>query len=371
MMWTGHAAAHNLSDYVTCTEQNAIELLDRGQRPALPRGGPQAVVYVRGTTLSLAWYRGNIGHQFFDSLLPLVPFLGKYLVTRAAESDFGVRDSELFSAALALQAHGCPDDASIVCFMLRRLGVLEGRQDAAVTESHRGGALAVPVLPQPPAGVVFCHERLLVPKHRAFTSGFGAAESRLAPMLRALRQALTRAVLGEAAARAPPANLGLAKGPRRRRLLIYSHAASSRRVWLDAGEAAAHARAAGWEVRLEHDFGGLSFEQQADAFASADAIVMAHGAQAANAIYARNGTAVVELNCRRYSVLENTLVSSLGHRFALLTQCGRSESDAAENAACITCQAPVDMMSNFSFSGARLEALLANLAPDKAGEAAS
>ena len=362
-------------------------------------------MYVRGTTLSLAWYRGNIGHQFFDSLLPLVPFLGKYLVTHAAESDFGVRDSELFSAALALQAHGCPDDASIVCFMLRRLGVLEGRQDAAVTESHRGGALAVPVLPQPPAGVVFCHERLLVPKHRAFTSGFGAAESRLAPMLRALRQALTRAVLGEAAARAPPANLGLAKGPRRRRLLIYSHAASSRRVWLDAGEAAAHARAAGWEGRLEgshhsnalvtlasgqglkveslyvissrttdlhylkHDFGGLSFEQQADAFASADAIVMAHGAQAANAIYARNGTAVVELNCRRYSVLENTLVSSLGHRFALLTQCGRSESDAAENAACITCQAPVDMMSNFSFSGARLEALLANLAPDKAGEA--
>ena len=56
-------------------------------------------MYVRGTTLSLAWYRGNIGHQFFDSLLPLVPFLGKYLVTRAAESDFGVRDSELFSAA--------------------------------------------------------------------------------------------------------------------------------------------------------------------------------------------------------------------------------------------------------------------------------
>ena len=41
MMWTGHAAAHNLSDYVTCTEQNAVELLDRGQRPALPRGGPQ------------------------------------------------------------------------------------------------------------------------------------------------------------------------------------------------------------------------------------------------------------------------------------------------------------------------------------------
>ena len=31
MMWTGHAAAHNLSDYVTCTEQNAVELLDRGQ----------------------------------------------------------------------------------------------------------------------------------------------------------------------------------------------------------------------------------------------------------------------------------------------------------------------------------------------------
>ena len=265
MMWTAHATAANLTDYAKCVQHNERELHDRAQHPRVPPQGFDAAVYVRNTTVSLAWYTGNVGHQFFDSFLPLVSLLNSSTSVRAA---------------VALQGHGdCPEDDVYICYLLQALGLLP-----PVTDGARHSPHAMTLIPAPPPGTILCFERLILPKHRSHTR---TAVPVHAPSVRAVRSALTQHILPSIASAKDE------RGPKT--VLLYSHAASSRRVWIDAGVAADSARAMGFDVRVEHDFGRLSFSEQARAFMWADVVVTAHGAPSAHAIYMREGALLAEL----------------------------------------------------------------------------
>jgi hypothetical protein len=92
-----------------------------------------------------------------------------------------------------------------------------------------------------------------------------------------------------------------------KRLLLYSHAPSGRRVWLDMNDQVnkyKHHPKYQDKVyfHIVDDFGSFSTAEQASLFNSADAILMSHGAQMANSIFAVGKATMIQFDVRMRTI---------------------------------------------------------------------
>ena len=264
IMWAHQINAKSIGDLHDCYAAHEADVARVSQRQA-PLHGARSLVGVRypGRTLVLSYAYSNPGHQLFDSILTLLPVL-------LAHADHVV------DHVVIHQGEGCPEHEWI-CAILTRLGMF--RKPGAV----------LPLFP----GTVSCFERVVVPRY-----ALGRMSS---PTKYFSRHALAllQARLKE--------SFGLVAAPARApRLLVYAHATLSkeamvfRRAWLDLNSSVA-AVAGAFDVRVVDDFAALPVLEQARAFHEADLVVMPHGGQFGNAIFARAGSVLVELSCTRYT----------------------------------------------------------------------
>jgi hypothetical protein len=123
-----------------------------------------------------------------------------------------------------------------------------------------------------------------------------------------------------------------------KRLLLYAHEPSGRRVWTNMRQLVANAqrksRYTTWKFTTVHDFGVLSLRQQARLFNQHDVLIMVHGAQMANSIFTVDGTVFIEIGCDIPPFLgEETYLSLIGGRYGKVVGC---EEDG--NEICLKCK---------------------------------
>eukprot|EP00956_Cyclotella_meneghiniana_P006237 scaffold8147_cov29-Cyclotella_meneghiniana.AAC.2 len=117
-----------------------------------------------------------------------------------------------------------------------------------------------------------------------------------------------------------------------------------------------------WELSTVYDFGALSTREQAVLFNSYDVLVMVHGAQMANNIFALPGTFFIEVGCEIPGFLgEESYLSIIEAAYAKVEDCQTSD----EGAVCLECGRPVDdrndgdtLFDNFTMSQAKFDLML-------------
>lgn len=262
LMWNHQINARTLGDFSQCVEENAGFLEEIGQRQTPVGSDLVGGSMYKGAVLALAFAKGNPGHQSFDALLTLLPII------------FPQREVTPFRV-IVHQAPDCPD-SEWICGLLRKIGFFE---------EH-------PLLPVNSTRMA-CFENLIIPK-------WGMPRESHVPKnyLMHLRQ-----TLHDKFAFAPiPAN-------RPKQLLLYAHETISldtnaqRRIWKDMGQIAGHSEVQRLfpSIQFVQDFAAMTIHEQGLAFYEADLIVMPHGGQMGNIVFARKGSVVIEATCYPYS----------------------------------------------------------------------
>ncbi|GAB5362178.1 hypothetical protein AAMO2058_000776000 [Amorphochlora amoebiformis] len=296
MMWVHKIVVNSVTDYEDCSERHSLEIKHRGQTQS-PRKVSR-IVYTKGTTLSVAFYHKNIGHQIFDSLLSIVPLLSSQLgVTLTKPTDAiaqspnsgtssdksGRKTSKThWRGALPYQhviSHQLPrcNDSFYICNILRHLGAFRG----------------VKLISDVDDDTLHCFEHLIVP----IPGYYGRQEENIFPLAQAFRTALFNSY--KLPIRTVP-TLPMDKASRKPIAMFYRHAKTARRVWTGA-ESMFKAFRGVFEVVDVLDFGAYSFRKQAEYFHRADLLIMAHGAQFANAVFCSPGAVLYEVSCSGYS----------------------------------------------------------------------
>ena len=279
LMWGHQLNAQSIDDLARCSAAEARAAKRAGQRQSPgsasdPLEPVRGAVVVPGTTMLLAFASKNPGHQLFDSVLSLVPYLiGEFAVPRRIHLS---------------QNPACADASEWACVMLRRLGLFRDPYDPSREL----------LLPPDVPGTLTCFSNLHVPRW-----GMARNAARLPDAWMGRFRVKLHAAFGlSPTARADPWSPTA-------RLALYAHDTLSRevgrtrRTWLRMNETAASAATRFAHVATVPDFGRLSIDEQARVFHAADVLAMAHGGQMGNAVFARPGTIVIELNCNSYSHL--------------------------------------------------------------------
>ncbi|KAL7545448.1 hypothetical protein ACHAWF_008803 [Thalassiosira exigua] len=135
-----------------------------------------------------------------------------------------------------------------------------------------------------------------------------------------------------------------------KKILLYAHEASGRRVWLGLKELIQKIRPRYEDVVFDEidDFGAFTVRQQAHVFNRYDAHVMVHGAQMANSIFAVDRTLFVEVGCRIPEFIGNrkfmSLIDGVHKR---VEKCRGSNHDASP---CVRCVSSGLVYSNFTMT---------------------
>eukprot|EP01062_Namystynia_karyoxenos_P011396 TRINITY_DN14073_c0_g1_i3.p2 TRINITY_DN14073_c0_g1~~TRINITY_DN14073_c0_g1_i3.p2 ORF type:complete len:504 (+),score=157.87 TRINITY_DN14073_c0_g1_i3:77-1588(+) len=316
MHWLHKVETPTLGELEQCWDSNEARMREWGQRqsPAKPR---RAAVW-RPRTVILSYHSFNIGHQLFDSVFALAA-----VVSGGAEDPPPV-------LAISHQDPKCPG-STFFCSLLRQHGWL--RDDM--------------LLPfDPNDDLVTCFRELVAPRYGI--GRVGGAE----PDFGAL-QRMRRAILSAAPAPSPAEAAGGAVG-----VAVYGRMDSTRRRWLDCEAVADDARRRlNASCRVEHvrSVSALSFAQQAALFRRSKFLILAHGAVAANAVFASPGTSVLEVACQTHSHLATygggRLLREwvLSHATALAEQCQPTPADVLAKGPAQTDQGRMDYDFSFSF----------------------
>eukprot|EP00804_Cyclotella_cryptica_P005277 CCRYP_015782-RA/>CCRYP_015782-RA protein AED:0.11 eAED:0.11 QI:658/1/1/1/0.5/0.2/5/1652/486 len=147
-----------------------------------------------------------------------------------------------------------------------------------------------------------------------------------------------------------------------KRLLLYSHAPSGRRVWLDMNDKVEkYKHHPKYEEKVDFhivdDFGSFSAAEQASLFNSADAIMMSHGAQMANSIFAVDGVLFVEMGCQVPVFLgEPAYMALLRGQYRNVTKCESENHDLM----CLVCEGDTnyDDYNNFTMTDVGFQTML-------------
>ena len=266
-----------------------------------------------GTTLLVQFYRGNIGHQIFDSVLAMGGVLTAMLES-VSRAETGEASPSTMSAGDALpptfnlMIHQDPDcsGTSFVCYILKVLGIV--RSGGHATAAHSFALLPFDAEKK----TLHCFEDLVAPKY-----GLGRVQGgKVNPVVLRSFIARLRAVLAAEHADGARALSGAAaiatsasKAPR---WVIYGREDAKRRRWTNSKDVVAELRtafaAAGEATRAVAvtyvpTMGGLSFKAQMELFVSATVFLAPHGAHMGNSIFFGDGTVVRELSCTGYSHL--------------------------------------------------------------------
>ena len=267
LMWIHQINARSIEDFQSCYRQNLkfiAEIDQRQQHVQEYTGG----LFYEETVLLVSFARKNPGHQMFDSLFTMMPLL--------------VRNEKPYSWVIVHQDPLCPENEWF-CAIMRRLGAIQDYQLLPVFNSH-----------------ISCFKNIIIPK-------WGISRSVAYPdaMVQEFRRKLQRGFNLEK-------TNGLEENPKtKRKLLLYAHDTKSvevnqhRRIWLDMRKSVAQNESVQDEfaIQIVDDFAQLSTDDQAKAFFEADVVVMPHGGQFGNAMFARAGTIFLEIVCNGYSHL--------------------------------------------------------------------
>ena len=123
-----------------------------------------------------------------------------------------------------------------------------------------------------------------------------------------------------------------------KKVLFYAHEPSGRRVWTNMNKLLDNARNQNkykdWEFDTVYDFGTISIQEQARLFNSHDVMIMVHGAQMANSIFAVDGTHFIEVGCSIPLFMgDRTYMSLIDGRYSKVVSCEKSRPGAA----CLEC----------------------------------
>jgi len=287
----------------------------------------------------------NIGHSLFDTLLVWLPHW--YTYRNKAGGNFP------FEHVVSDSLHGCLGNSTFwFCDILRSM-------DAFGPDPFE--------LPPPPDAntTLYCYETLYV-SHVALQRNLGYPDALPKSVFDEFRDimferyGLPRNRDGTASAAAGAFADG-AKGREGRRvsILLYAHEPSGRRVWEGMNALVESARTNGnyshVDFSVVRDF-DIPIREQAALFNAADGLIMTHGAQMANSIFAVDGAVFYELGCRIPSFLGNPKFMRLlnGTYQAVQKACSkRSKPDDV----CLRCGAD-KLYGNFSMSGAGFESML-------------
>jgi hypothetical protein len=110
--------------------------------------------------------------------------------------------------------------------------------------------------------------------------------------------------------------------------------ATKRRVWTDVDQTMEFFKP-WYDIEDVLDFGKFPVSVQARMFNKADAMLMVHGAQMANLVFAKPGIAVLELSCTGYSHIQGSLTQALGIKLrAISTKADPRDKNAAAMQGC-------------------------------------
>ncbi|KAL7482708.1 hypothetical protein ACHAW6_008371 [Cyclotella cf. meneghiniana] len=320
--------ATNVSDYSYCMDQ-----LKSNEYQHIP-SHVDVVHFYEEPVISLN-FNLNIGHSLFDYLLIYLPHWHIY----RREENFP------FSGVISHVMHNCLDDANKFwfCEILRAITAF--------------GEHAQQLRPEPNNTTLYCYKSLylihIAMWQRMYTSFlteqvFDDFRDVLNEEFNLTRKRDYYSVHSTA--------------HKLKRLLLYSHAPSGRRVWLDMNEQVdkyKHHPKYQDKVyfQIVDDFGSFSTAEQASLFNSADAILMSHGAQMANSIFAVDGLLFVEMGCQVPVFLgEPAYVALLRGRYTNVTKCESDNHDLM----CLVCEgdAKYDDYSNFTMTDVSFQTIL-------------
>ena len=215
----------------------------------------------------------NIGHALWDHLLTILP----HWHTFRSQNKFPYKGVATFSVEACLSSN----ISQWYCELLRTTGIF-------------GGAQEVNMVPHDNTATLHCFDRLLTPflayprwkdyEPESMPSKLVFDEFRrvLYDKFELPRQIDERKSISK-------------------KVLFYAHEPSGRRVWTNMNDLISTAKRRleykDWELLTVYDFGALSIREQAVLFNSYDVLVMVHGAQMANNIFALPGTFFIELGC--------------------------------------------------------------------------
>jgi len=324
MMWLHQINARSFNDFVDCYLRNE-ELIDATGQTQIPGSSrysaPRGSIYYQKRTLHLQYVKNNPGHQLWDTLFSILT------IVRAEE----VHKVRLFDAVFSQETSDCPPNVWI-CEILRKIGVIQEE----ITDD--GEHILRPFIGSFDE-VLPCFREVIVPvqgwnhmnefSSRNFvqwariklSSSFGLVERPRAP----------KDIV-------EIANFVLSHGKGKRpkfpiKMVVYTHhtigEAGKRRAWLTLQQdvKSFRKRLETLEVEVVEDFAKLSVAKQARLFHEADILLMPHGGQFGNIMFARAHSIVIEVNCNGYSHIglranQHSLAASLDIFHVVLVPCG-------------------------------------------------
>ena len=269
--------ATSVSDWSTCinVRANKRTYRDLGWFPdeRFVPSSVSSVHYYKEPMIALA-HNMNIGHALWDHLLTILP----HWHTFQYQNKFPYKGVASFSVEACLSSN----TSQWYCELLRTIGIF-------------GGAQEVNMVPKKYTTTLNCFERLLTP-FLAYPR-WKNYEPESMPSKLVFDE--FRRVLYEKFKL--PRQIDFKRKSISKKILFYAHEPSGRRVWTNMNDLISNAKRKveynDWELSTVYDFGALSTREQAVLFNSYDVLVMVHGAQMANNIFALPGTFFIEVGC--------------------------------------------------------------------------
>ena len=315
--------ATDVSDWATCMNNSQSRRLFRGwwgNNHFLPSSVDEVHLY-KEPMIALS-YNMNIGHTLFDHLLVYVRhwFLFRH------------QNKFPFSGIASLTIDQCMNGNAThwYCELLRAMDAF-------------GGAHEVSVIPKKGSTTLNCYEKLYtpflaLPRIHGYSNETMPSKEVFDEFRRVLFDKLN--LPRDIAFRHLQKKQRVMSTTATKKVLFYAHEPSGRRVWSNMNELLAkiknQTKYKDWEFTTVYDFGVLSLKEQAQLFNEYDVMVMVHGAQMANSIFAVDGTLFVEVGCAipQFMGVE-TYLSLIGGRYAQVLSCNNYKYDS--KLACVEC----------------------------------
>ena len=315
--------ATDLSDWTACRTNRQARRVFRqiwGDDQFLPSSVDEVHLY-KEPMIALS-HNMNIGHSLFDHLLVYVRHW--FLFRR--------QNKYPFSGIASLTIHQCLSDNTKqwYCELLRAMDAF-------------GGAHEVSVIPTKDSTTLNCYENLKV-VHLALPRIMEVEKSMPSKGVfdefrRVLFDKLNLPREREFRYHLQQKQRSLSRTASKK-VLFYAHEPSGRRVWSNMNALLDKVKNLPKFKDLEfatvYDFGVLSLKEQAQLFNENDVMIMVHGAQMANSIFAVDGTLFVEVGCDIPEFMgEKTYLSLIGGRYAQVKSCTNNDDDP--KLACVKC----------------------------------
>mmetsp|Transcript_25951 Transcript_25951/g.52568 ORF Transcript_25951/g.52568 Transcript_25951/m.52568 type:complete len:675 (+) Transcript_25951:348-2372(+) len=143
------------------------------------------------------------------------------------------------------------------------------------------------------------------------------------------------------------------------KIIFYDNKLSEKTVWNEMDTLIAKARSLEKYQNVKFvtvdDFSDLTVAEQAKSFNEADAVIMVHGEQMTNAIFAVDGTTFVEVGCKVSSLIGNPkFMELMDSTYQAVERCTEG---ADGNSVCVVCDSDEDD-SNFTMTAVAFENLI-------------